>query len=104
MIKKERQSQSSVEITDAAPHSSYQHLIPLLENLSEEDLKLVERYLNNLKERKRPTSTINQRTKAPALKSKRQVKKQQRTLADEIKLARDKLLSDRLAASKGGKE
>ncbi|WP_449448625.1 hypothetical protein [Streptococcus suis] len=78
----------------------YQRILEQLESLSQADVDLLEKYIQNLKHR-RPTITKNQnqRTKGKQLKTKHQISKRKRKLDDEIHEAKQKLLTDRIAAN-----
>lgn len=78
----------------------YQRILEQLESLSQGDVDLLEKYIQNLKYR-RPTTqkNQNQRTKGKQLKMKNRTSKKHRKLDDEIHEAKQKLLNDRIAAN-----
>lgn len=79
----------------------YYRITSILEKLSEADVDLLEKYIENLKQRK-PIQSVsknpNQRTKGQQLKSKQKGQKRNRNLNDEIQEARDKLKAEQLFA------
>lgn len=79
----------------------YHRITSILEELSEADVDLLEKYMANLKQRK-PVQSVsknpNQRTKGQQLKSKQKGRKRNRNLNDEIQEARDKLKAEQLFA------
>lgn len=78
----------------------YQRILDQLEGLSQVDVDLLEKYIQNLNYR-RPTTqkNQNQRTKGKQLKMKNRSSKKNRKLDDEIHEAKQKLLNDRIAAN-----
>ena len=79
----------------------YHRITSILEELSEADVDLLEKYMANLKQRKSiqfVSKNPNQRTKGQQLKSKQKERKRNRNLNDEIQEARDKLKAEQLFA------
>lgn len=97
-----KQTRSMNQEPQTEENLSYKGLLSLLEELTEDDVKLVETYLVNLKHRRKipfKSSQINQRTKRTLGKQDKTIQPRERTLDDEIQEAKDKLVAERIAAS-----
>lgn len=82
----------------------YQRIVKELEKLSDDDIVNIERFIQNLEQRRpmlQKSPKKNQRTKGKKLKANQKMIKKERKLDDEIQEAKQKMINDRIIANEG---